>query len=253
VLIEIGAVTSKRERYTKLVDDRRSCRKCVAVVNPSACAGGKHDATAHIGPWSDWQGNLDADTMVVGQEWGGTDNYERQCGRDRDGDPTNDNLVTLMASIGVALPPPSAMQGTTENGVFFFTNGVLCLRQGSATNRTDGKKGAPKNALSKDVFSNCAQTFLRAQIELVEPRFVLILGLLAWNGVMEAFSLPTRSTLKEAFQRGHLSLNKNTIAFPLFHCGSKLHLNRPLLLQIEDWKKMKAIMDKHPRRSVTTL
>jgi uracil-DNA glycosylase len=253
VLIEIEAATSKKNRYTKLVDDRKECRKCAAVVNPSVCAGGKYDNAAHIGPWSDWQGNLNADTMIIGQEWGGTDNYERQFGRDRDGDPTNANLVTLMANIGVTLPPPSAMQGTTENGVFFFTNGVLCLRRGAATNRTDGEKGAKNNAISKDTFGNCARTFLRAQIELVEPRFVLVLGLLAWNGLMGAFSLAPRNTLKEAFQRGHLPLNKSTIAFPLFHCGSKLHLNRPLHLQIDDWKKMKALMDKHPLRPVTTL
>jgi hypothetical protein len=87
VLIEIGAATSKRERYAKLVDDRRNCRKCVAVVNPSACAGGKYDNAAHIGPWSDWQGDLDADTMIIGQEWGGTDNYERQSGEIETGTP----------------------------------------------------------------------------------------------------------------------------------------------------------------------
>jgi DNA polymerase len=243
VLVKIETAVSKSERYAKLVDDRRNCRKCAAVVNPSVCAGGKYDSAAHIGPWSDWQGNLDADTMIIGQEWGGTDNYERQFGRDRDGDATNVNLVTLMANIGVSLPPPSAMQGTSQNGAFFFTNAILCLRQGAATNRTIGEKNDKTNAPSKDTFSNCARTFLRAQIELVEPRFVLALGLLAWNGLMEAFSLPLRSTLKEAFQRGHLPLGKRTIAFPLFHCGSKSHLNRPLHLQIDDWKKMKAIMD----------
>jgi len=253
VLIEIGPVTSKKERYAKLVDDRRNCRQCSDVVNPSACAGGKYDNAAHIGPWSDWQGNLDADTMIIGQEWGGTDNYERQFGRDRDGDPTNGNLVTLMANTGVTLPPPGAMQGTPEDGIFFFTNSVLCLRRGAATNRTDGEKGPKNNALSKDTFTNCARRFLRAQIEIVEPRFVLVLGLLAWNGLMEAFSLAPRNTLKEAFQRGHLSLNRNTIAFSLFHCGSKLHLNRQLHLQIEDWKKVKAIMDKYPLRPVANL
>jgi uracil-DNA glycosylase len=245
MLVEITAATSKRNRYAKLVDDRRNCRKCAAVINPSACASGRYDSVAHIGPWSDWQGNLDADTMIIGQEWGGTDNYERQLGRDRDGDPTNANLITLIAELGVTLPPPSAMQGTPENGVFFFTNGVLCLREGAATNRTDSKKGAKNNTISKDIFGNCARTFLRAQIELVEPRFVLVLGLLAWNGLMEAFSLAPRSTLKEAFQRGHLPLNESTIAFPLFHCGSKLHLNRTLDLQIDDWRKMNALMDKH--------
>jgi hypothetical protein len=65
---------------------------------------------------------------------------------------------------------------------------------------------------------------------------------------MEAFSLPTQETMKEAFQRGHLPLNKTSVAFPLFHCGSKHHLNRPLSQQTADWKKMKVVMDKHPLR-----
>jgi uracil-DNA glycosylase len=253
VLIEIGSVTSKRERYAKLVNDRRNCKQCSDVVNQSACAEGEYDKAAHIGPWSDWQGNLDADTMIIGQEWGGSDNYKGQFGRDRDRDPTNLNLVTLTANIGVTLPPPSAMQGTTENGVFFLTNGVLCLRKGAATSGTDKQKKPKDNAPSKTTFSNCARTFLRPLIELVEPRLVLVLGVLAWNGLMEAFSLPPATRLKDAFQRGHLPLNKSTIAFPLFHCGSKLHLNRLLHLQIDDWKKMKAIMDKHPLRPVANL
>lgn len=245
MLVEIGTATSKQQRYEQLVHDRRNCRKCAGVVNPSACADGKYDSPAHIGPWSDWQGNLDADIMIIGQEWGGSENYERQLGRDRDGDPTNANLVSLATNIGVTLPPPSAMQGRNDNGVLFLTNAVLCLRRGAATNSTD--KDAKSNAIPRSVFRVCARTFLRTQIEIVEPRFVLVLGILAWNGLMEAFSLPTRSTLKEAFEFGHLCLNKYTVAFPLFHCGSKLHLNRPLQLQLEDWKGVRAVMDRCAR------
>ena len=237
-------VISKNVRYAELVADRKACRKCAGVINPSACAGGIHDTPEHIGPWSDWQGNLDADIMVIGQEWGGTDNYLRQSGRDRDQDPTNANLVMLMKEVGVLLPPPSDVQGSSENGTVFFTNAVLCLRQGAATSRIAGQKPVKANVPANEVFSTCAQTFLRAQIELVEPGFVLVLGLLAWNGLMEAFSLPRRSTLKEVFERGPFPLNKTTTAFPLFHCGSKLHLNRPLALQMEDWKKAKAVMDR---------
>ncbi len=132
-----------------------------------------YDSTGHVGPWSDWQGNLNADTMVIGQEWGGSENYLRQFGRDRDQDSTNANLVTLTDNIGVTLPPPSAVQGSNENGVFFFTNAILCLRQGAATNKINGEK-VKSNEPSKEVFSNCGRTFLRAQIELIDPRFVLV-------------------------------------------------------------------------------
>jgi len=235
IKIEIGS--SKHERYAALVSARKQCGRCSDVVNPSTYDDGRFDLHGHIGAWSDWQGNLDAEVLVVGQEWGGTDNYGRQLGRDMDGDPTNQNLVTLMDSVGVTLPRPSTLQGSPSNGTFFFTNGVLCLRKGAATN-TNGKG----NNISERSFSNCARTFLRAQIELIEPRFVLVLGKLPWNGLMEAFSLPIRSTLKETVENGPVRLNLKTIAFPLFHCGSKSNINRPLQIQKIDWQKMKTAM-----------
>jgi hypothetical protein len=106
--------------------------------------------------------------MVIGQEWGGTDNYQRQSGRDRDQDPTNANLVTLMAELGVILPPPSAVQGTSKTGIVFFTNAILCLRDGAATNKTAGEQAVKTNVPPKTIFSTCSRIFLRAQIELVE-------------------------------------------------------------------------------------
>jgi hypothetical protein len=64
------------------------------------CPGEKRwPAPLDIGPWTDWQGNLDAELMVVGQEWGGEKNYVMQRGRDVDDDPTNANLVDLVNSI----------------------------------------------------------------------------------------------------------------------------------------------------------
>lgn len=63
---------------------------------------------------------------------------------------------------------------------------------------------------------------------------------------MEAFALQTRQTIKEAFELGPVSLNQRSLAIPLYHCGAKLHLNRTLDLQIDDWKKIKLLMDSHP-------
>jgi len=59
----------KLAAYRVLVEERKTCRVCEGLINPSDCAGGVYDSE-HIGPWSRWQGNLDSELMVVGQDWG---------------------------------------------------------------------------------------------------------------------------------------------------------------------------------------
>jgi uracil-DNA glycosylase len=229
--ITIAASGSKHETYKTLVRKRKECRQCGDVVNPSECADGKFDQHGHIGPWSDWQGNLDAEIMVVGQEWGGEENFARQKGKDIDSDATNSNLVRLMEKgLRRDLHVPSAHQGTQSVGNFFFTNAALCLRKGAATS---SKK--TKNDISEESFANCGRTLLRPQIELIQPRVALVLGQSAWNGLMQAFGLSFPDTHKDSFAAGPVDLNGVTMAVPLFHCGSKAHLNRPISVQEFDW------------------
>ena len=57
--------------YAALVRVRRSCRACPGLINPADCDGGIHDSD-QIGPWTLWQGNLRADLVIVGQDWGDT-------------------------------------------------------------------------------------------------------------------------------------------------------------------------------------
>ncbi|MEO8593833.1 MAG: hypothetical protein ABI759_10975 [Candidatus Solibacter sp.] len=63
--------TDRSAPYAALVAARRSCRACAGLINPAACDGGNHDSEA-IGPWSLWQGNLNARLVIVGQDWGDT-------------------------------------------------------------------------------------------------------------------------------------------------------------------------------------
>jgi hypothetical protein len=51
--------------YAALVRTRKDCRARSVLVNPAACDGGIHDSE-QIGPWSLWQGNLNADLVIVG-------------------------------------------------------------------------------------------------------------------------------------------------------------------------------------------
>jgi len=91
---------AKNERYANLVAVRKACRFCDGLINPSVCEGGIYDDD-HIGPWTQWQGDLDAKVMVVGQDWGGVDYYVEQHGLSAEESKTNARLCELLASQGI--------------------------------------------------------------------------------------------------------------------------------------------------------
>jgi uracil-DNA glycosylase len=97
-------MTSKRPTYDALVAARKACRACRGLTNPSQCGDSAWDSE-HIGPWSRWQGNLDARLMIVGQDWGGVDAFVRDKGCDIDKNPTNETLAKLLASIRITVGP----------------------------------------------------------------------------------------------------------------------------------------------------
>jgi DNA polymerase len=230
----IEASETKAKAYASLVAARKQCHRCQDVVNPSSRADGRFDTIAHVGPWSDWQGNLNAEIMVVGQEWGGTKNYEEQSGRDSDSDPTNENLIALMKSIDHEVDVPSNLQGRTITGPYFFTNAVLCLRNGAATSDKES------NDISAKSFKQCGTSFLRPQIDLIKPRTVLVLGKLSWFGLMKSFGLASPSRHTDTVEGASVRLNDHTEAIPLFHCGAgSTNRNRSFDLQLSDWARGK--------------
>src|ERR1035441_2430857 len=74
--------TARTESYAALVRGRQACHACRGLINPSECEGGIHDSD-QIGPWSLWQGNLSADLLVVGQDWGDTRYFAKNKGREK--------------------------------------------------------------------------------------------------------------------------------------------------------------------------
>ena len=181
-------MTDKTATYQKLVARRKACRACesLGLTNPSACAGGQFD-THHIGPWTTWYGNLDADIIIIGQDWGGQDYFLKNHGADTDDNPTNSNLQTLLASVGY----PIALQHQPQVSIkLFFTNAVLCLKSGGLT-------GPVKAAC----FRECGSEFLKPQIELVQPKVVVTLGFGAYKAVMRVYGLRPLPSMREAVKR----------------------------------------------------
>jgi len=89
----------KQPAYAALVAERKACSRCLGMANPSRLAGGDFDSE-QIGPWTTWLSDLDADVMVVGQEWGDRSAFVKQEGKDIPLSATNVMLARLLASIG---------------------------------------------------------------------------------------------------------------------------------------------------------
>ena len=110
-----------------LVEARKACRACTGLTNPSVCHGGVFDCD-EIGAWSRWQGNRDAELMVIGQDWGDVARFVRERGGSTNTSKTNMTLVKLLGSIGFLIQLP---RETSHRGLVFLTNALLCLPSGA--------------------------------------------------------------------------------------------------------------------------
>jgi hypothetical protein len=70
-------VTTKRQRYNELVAKRKTCCECIGLSNPAESQLRQFDSD-QIGPWSRLHGDLNAQLMIVGQDWGGVTFPTRQ-------------------------------------------------------------------------------------------------------------------------------------------------------------------------------
>jgi hypothetical protein len=82
-----------------------------------------------------WQGNLNAELVIVGQDWGDTRYFLTNRGREAARNPTNEILVKLLRSIGIEIAAPGA--GTSGGGRCFLTNAALRLKQGGLQAKVD--------------------------------------------------------------------------------------------------------------------
>jgi DNA polymerase len=213
----------KPNLYNELVAARKACRRCLDLRNPSEFEEGRYDSD-HVGPWSRWQGNLDASLMVVGQDWGDTRYFALNNGLEKPGNPTNRILAELLRSAGVDIGPPGHSHGAD---VAFFTNAVLCL-----------KEGGLQAKVRREWFQNC-RPFLRRQIEIVRPRAAVGLGQLAFESILAAYDIKPPAFRAAVEDDQGTVLPMGSRLFAVYHCGARiLNTHRPLSAQLRDWQRI---------------
>jgi uracil-DNA glycosylase family 4 len=219
----------KAEKYAALVADRKACHQCAGLINPADIDHGSLDSD-QIGPWSLWQGSLDAAVMVVGQDWGDVNYFVKNAGHDLAHNFTNRALVELLAIAGVEVAPLGAPE---MSHVAFFTNAILCL-----------KSGGLQGSVSRVWFKKCRH-YLRRQIEIVHPKVVIGLGKHAYESILESFDLTAARFRAEVETADGRLLQHGTRAFATYHCGTRIRNTlRKLDEQKLDWLRIRPHVQK---------
>ena len=223
-----GEIVSKNDDYAYLIAARKTCTLCQGLRNPAQVLDGQYDSN-QIGPWTLWQGNLNATIMLVGQDWGDVRYFTTNTGHEAPRNPTNETLVKLLDSIGIPIAPPTPQDD--GGGEIFLTNAMLCLKQ-------DGLQGA----IHPEWFQNCGRHFLKPTIELVQPKILITLGESAYRVIQDLYSL-TKMTFRSAVAE-KFRLSETTEYFPMYHCGRRiLNTHRNLDQQRKDWERVELALN----------
>ena len=203
-----------------------------------------------INLWAYWQGrgHLDADIMLVGQDWGCPKTSvetmknvcDMNCGKAvsymRGNDSITDrNLIQLFRTIGFDI--------LSDDPKLFFTNLVMGYR-------LQGTSGGFKTA-----WANADVPFFRRLVDIIHPRILLCLGKDTFRCALRALGLQHLPVIRnynrfiessENPVQIHLGDDETTFVFALAHCGVMGTLNRnrgtsekaSLNKQIQDWSKI---------------
>lgn len=246
----------KVKQYNSLVDDINGCS------NENECGMTLCKDCKEVNLWTYWEGGrdrLDADILVVGQDWGHIENpgkvsdvlkevgdatggfgYNNMI--DDPGKATNETLFKLCSIItgNQDIENDYYKLGRKCNNVF-FTNYVCCYRKGN----TSGK-------FNSTWAKNCKFYFQRL-VKIIEPNVIICLGRKTFDCVSEAAGLPrSRGAYNEVICNGAVTMTFGDVCskvYPMAHPGLMGTLNRcptndknqkrGFELQCEDWSKIK--------------
>jgi DNA polymerase len=234
-------MSDREQRYQTLTQARKACGGCPGVQNASTIDGGRLDCD-HIGAMSQWQSGLHAELMVVLRDFANVEGFVRFKGRPGPGSrvPTNKRLATLIREeVGIPIEPPDQDGRTTSDPRLFFTNAVLCMKEGDGMSADVPRAGVER----------CGQRFLRPLVELVAPRVIVTLGEQAFRSAWRVFAIPgdvpaLRDTVAAEIR---LPAIADTLWMPLFH-PSPLQRTRSFEFQRADWRKVRDALSR-PRRA----
>jgi uracil-DNA glycosylase len=127
-----------------------------------------------------------------------------------------------IAGISISLPLDSP-----EGGSLFFTNAILCHKEGS-----------DKACVYPDWYRNCGPRYLKPLIDIVSPKVVICMGKWAYETVMRCYDLEPKP-LQVAVDAGvPVILSDGIKLFVVYHCSPTARMTRKDEQQENDWAQI---------------
>ena len=181
----------------------------------------EHDQ--HLNGWAYWHGDLNAEILLIGQDFGDYAYYFAYDGLDDLKNGTNLNLTCLFRELGIRL---GLSDDPNEEAKLHFTNAFLGVkRRGMA---------AP---IKRSWYSGTAKKFIKPLIELVEPKIIIAMGAKAYDVISIIYSLEIKP-LKDLVDSNPILLPDGKKLFVVYHCSGLGIANRAFNTQREDWRKI---------------
>ena len=256
---------SKQEEYLQLIEEIKACHLCENIKAPAFCKDGeflKNDShgydenekpdlqNAYVNRWNLWHGNLDADIMVIGQDYGRvkddeelSEAYWREVKPESWKFTTDYRLHKLFVEVF-----GEGFDLTKRNLPLYFTNIACCYRQKDST-----------SAMNDAWYPICANRYMGRLIRIIRPKMIICLGQIPFScmGCLEGFSFTcesanyesgTKPTLKEILDsRLRFVIEAEDMdripVVPVYHPGAKRNRNRSEDLELKDWKEVAGIYE----------
>ena len=230
----------KKDEFRRLVEDVSKCHICERLVtlphieNGESLENDDHGLDTdrpYINRWNLWQGNLDADIMVIGQDYGQKEDGVaiEVCSYANSTNHTDRKLRELIEC---------AFDKSIDEIPLFFTNMANCYRK----KRTSG-------GMHSGWLPICANKYMERLIRIIRPKIIIVLGRSAFEALycMENLTVQCLDPIKSGKESYsdmiqhcyQIDFGDEKIGvFPVYHPGANSQMNRTFEQQLEDWKKI---------------
>lgn len=232
----------KKDEFIQLAKDVSKCHICENMVtlphllNSENLENDNHgldEGVPYVNRWNLWQGNLDADIMVIGQDYGQKE-VDSNIEVWKSGTYTNPTDVALRNLFNIAF----SINIDAEETPLFFTNMANCYRKQKTT-----------GGMHSGWLPVCANKFMARLITIIRPKVIIVLGQAAFEAMycIEGLKIECidpeesdNSTFSEIIKHNYkLNLNGSEMGvFPVYHPGANSKRNRSEEDQINDWRRI---------------
>ena len=235
-MASISNNSQKQQQYKALVNTfKRQHFSDPQLLNPFHIKDVKYDYEV-LNPWNLWHGNIDADILLIGQDWGDLEYFKKNFSTNWEQEKnstTNKNLQKLFSCLGcdIGLPDSTNHSQYFKRLPLYFTNAVLGIKSG-------GMAAPIKNNWFDEM-----GIYLIGLINIIQPKTIIVMGKIAYDLLQLAYDLPTYKNAEETISNnGNHPLINGANLFSVAHCSGLGLVNRSMDLQRKDWLKINDLM-----------